>query len=486
MNASPLRKIIGFILTVVFLIATKGAYGADNKKLLHLSEKEVLKEVLSASHFIRKIKTEKQKNLSRLLEIKYSFSSWKTFSNWTHSKRNNPQIFIFESQKKKTNNWELGLEKSLPYGLSVKSVYSHQSEKKILSDFLKSTKSPNQIYRKNLSLGGSANLNEALAQHWSLKAVQKGKKANEWLYYEKAEELALKSAGQYWKTYFAWMTDIQTKESLKTYRKLVRQINNKKKYNFLNPGERPQILAEYENLKQSADKQEQNYNNEKKALLVFLNKDPEQYEIQFTESKLIPVSDFPKIKIENTRIIKIKNKQIAEQEFQLRGQRVQLFPNLHLSSQGGWIPGSTSADNLSFSRKQSFYEMGLSLNWNIFSKSAYEKVNQTRYQLEESKIDLSVLKQELKNKISSLEKEISIHWTNIHRAKKSNNYRKRAFKELKKSFEQGRVDVFELINTENKLRESEIRKQEVRGEYSMSVLQLLALRDQLVEPYLQP
>ena len=480
------RIFICSALSIIFLATKHTAYGVVSKKQLPLSEKDVLKEVLSSGLFIQKVKIEKQKNLSQLLEKKYSFSSWGAFSNWTHSKRTNPQIFVFESKEDKSRSWTLGLEKKIPYGLSLKSVYSDLSEAQINSDFLNSAKSPEQIYRKNFSLEWSLNLTSALAQHWTLQAIQHGQNANEWLYYERAEELALKAASQYWKTYLTWMTYTQSKEGLKTYRRLVRQINNKKKYDFLNPGERPQILAEYENLKQAVDKQEQHYENEKRALLLFLQKNPDEYEIQFKEEQLSPLPSFPQIEIENTRIIKIKDKQIIEQELKLKTGKTKLFPSIQFAGKGGLIPGSTSPKNLSFSSKSSFYELGVSLNWIMFSKSFYEKVNQEKYMLEESKIDMEILKQELKNKINTLEKEILISYNNVHRARKSNSYQKKAFKELKKSFEQGRVDIFELINTESKLRESEVRKKAALSEYSLFTLQLLALRDQLVENYLKP
>lgn len=472
-------------ITVILLTASGTVFGADKKTLL-LSEKEVLKKVLSSSPFIQKIKLIKQKNLSQLLEKKYSFSNWEAFSTFTHSKSKNPSISVFEGKEQKMKNFNIGLKKNIPYGLSLKSSFSNLNEKKIHSDFLKSTKIPEQIYRRNLNLELNANLTGALAQHWTLKAIQEGQTANEWIYYEKAEGLALKAAGQYWKSYLAWMTYTQTQEGLKTYRRLVRQINNKKKYGFLKPGERPQILAEYENIKQSADKEQQNYENEKKALFLFLKKDPNLHDIQFKEIKLSPPPHFPKINIENTRIIKIKEKQIIEQKLKFKTSRLGLFPSLQFSGKGGFIPGAPSSSKLSFSPKQSFYEFGLSLHWILFSKSSYERVNQEKYNLEENKIDFEISKQEIKNKLSSLKKEILISYKNANRAKKSNDYQKKAFKELQNSFEQGRVDIFELINTESKLRESEIRKKAALSEYSLLILQLLAFRDQLVEDYLTP
>ena len=233
---SKINKFFYFSLFIYFAIASNGLYGASSQKTLLLSEKKILKEVLSSSPFIEKVNLEKQKNLSQLLEQKYSFSRWGAFSNFTQSKRKSPQISVFESKENEIKNFNIGLEKKLPYGLSLKSVYSDFSETQSNSDFLKLAKAPEQIYRKNLSLEFNANFIEGLAQNWALESIQHGQKANEWLYYELAEELALKAASQYWKTYLAWMTYTQTKEGLKIYRRLVRQVNNKKKYSFLKPG----------------------------------------------------------------------------------------------------------------------------------------------------------------------------------------------------------------------------------------------------------
>ena len=453
------------------------------KKTLRLSQKKLLKEALSFSPYMQKIKLTKQKQKSQLLEQKYSFSDWAVFSSWNQSKRKNPQVTAFESKEKEIQNWSLGLEKKMPYGLNISSAYNHLNESQINSDFLKKIQ-PNNIYRKNLSLELKANLTSALGQYWTLAGNQQMQTANDWLYYEQAEQLALQSAGQYWKTYLAHIAYLQAQEGLKTYKKLVRQINNKKKYNFLNPGERPQILAEYQNIQQFTDKQKQTYEKEKKALFLFLKKNPEKYEVVFEEEKPAPPPSFSKIKIEHTRAIKIKDSQISQQKLKLMTQQSLLFPSLQLFGKGGLMPAGISSD-LEFSTKQSFYEIGASLSWPLFSKSLYEKVNQERYQLEENKINFEISKQELKNQLSQLEKEIAVSYKNIERTNKSAGYQKQAFRELQKSFEQGRVDIFELINIENKLRESEIKKKRALSEYSLLTLQLLALKDQLVDDYLK-
>lgn len=478
-----------FLLTLTIVISSltmsETVHGV-NKKNLSLSEKDILKEVLSSSLFIKKIQLIKKKQLARLLEKKYSFSDWETFSSFTQSKRKNPNIAIFQGKESEVNNFSVGLEKKIPYGLSLKPSFSYTNENKTYSDFLKRANVPENIYRENLSLELNANLGSALVQYWSLEAINEGQKINEWLYYEMAEELALKAAGQYWKTYLAWITYTQTNKGLKTYRRLVRQINNKKKYGFLRPGERPQILAEYENIQQASDKAKQKYKNEEKALLLFLKKDPELHNIRFKKASLFPLPRFSKINIEKTRSIKIKKKQINEQELKWKASKIRLYPSLHFSSKGGLIPGASSYEDLAFNSENFFYEIGVSLKWNFFSKSFREKVKIEKYTLEENKTDLKISKQKLRDRLTNLEKEIVTSYKNVQRAKRANSYQKKAFRELQNSFDQGRVDIFELINTENKLRESELRKKSALSEYFLLNLQLLALRDQLVEDYLKP
>ena len=156
--------------TVLFLIMNGITYGVD-KKTLSLSEKDILKEVLSSSLFIEKIKLKKKKQIARLLEKKYSFSDWEAFSSFTQSKRKNPNVFIFQGKENEINNFSVGLEKKIPYGLSLKPAYSYTNENKIYSDFFQKTNAPQNIYRESLSLELNANIGSALVQYWSLEAI---------------------------------------------------------------------------------------------------------------------------------------------------------------------------------------------------------------------------------------------------------------------------------------------------------------------------
>ena len=97
---------------------------------------------------------------------------------------------------------------------------------------------------------------------------------------------------------------------------------------------------------------------------------------------------------------------------------------------------------------------------------------------------MNLQNQELKNQIFLIGNQIEIAHKNIERAKKANEYRKKTFKELRVSFNQGRTDTFQLIQAEKYLRESEVQKAMALSKYSLSLAGFLALRDELIEKYI--
>lgn len=474
---------LGLILAGGLLLFSLNSYSNQKQKNLILSEQDFLKEALSISPYFKKIKLENQKRSSQILQAKYALSNWSFISNWNQTEKKNPTIDSFLSQESQTKNWNLALQKKIPYGLSLSSSYANISEKSVNASFLKQFK-PESIYRKNLNLELKANLTESISHFWLINSWNQSINVNKLSYQEQLEDLAIKALKQYWTAYNAWVNLKQTKESLKTYRKLVLQTDNKIKYNFLQPGERPQILAEYQNIQKLKDIAKQNYEKEEKALLIFLKKNPDGYYITFKNQTLKKPPNFSKIQPEQTRIMKIQKKLIQNQKLKLKVQQSSLFPSFELIGRKGWMPADTTP-NLSFSSAPGFYEMGLSLKWIVFSKSFYERVNQEKYQLKENEIEFEISKQELKNNMKLLEEQVKLAYKNITRMKKANNYQKQAFRELKNAFNQGRVDIFQLIQTEKQMRASEVQKINSMGEYSLALASLQALRDELLTKYIK-
>ena len=452
---------------------------------MSLSEEDFLQQVLNSSPYLLKIKATQQKRLSQILEQKYSFFDWGLTSSWKEENQNNSEIDPFLPKEKSSKVWSLALQKQWPYGLQFYSSYLNTAEQNLDTDELFKRFRPSNIYRNRSQLGLKYNLTQSVTHTWLFKSFPLSLSLNDLIHLEKTEELALKALEQYWKTRIAWVSWQKAQEGLKTYKKLVRQIHNKQKYNFLQPGERPQILAEYQNIQKIVDQSQQNYETEKKALLVFLKPKHTFPEWDFKPQKIQAPHKLSKINIEKTRTILIQNQQLEIQKLQLLAQKSSLFPKVEFEGLRGWTPTSKSPQ-LQLVSDLSFYEFGVQFKWVLFSKSAYQKIHQKKYELEENKIDFAIAKHQLKNQIDLLEKQIPLAYKDIERTKKAIQYYKQAFKEIQQSFEQGRVDVFQLIQIEKQVRNSQLEHAVALSQYSLSLAGLLALKDKLLEKYITP
>ena len=455
---------------------------------LSLSQDYVIKRALSSSLHIQKIQLKKQQAISRLEEQKHALYDWKTFAGVQKNQRKNPQTFPFEALEQKDRLFNLGLEKQLPLGFRFKTLYTDFSQDRVNNEVLNRVQAPGFIYKENLSLELNMDLmGNFLGREERILfgMIKAGQTRADWSALETAEQLALKAAQQYWASYRAWVAFQQMKQGLKTYQQMVREIKNKKRYNFLKPGEAPQVFAEYENLKQEVSRKEQLYRDELEGLFVILKIKPEWKSISFQKEKVSAPPVFKPVQSQNTRSMKIIKEQIKEQELQVKKARSAFLPKVQFQSKTGLLSGGNTSDREDlFSQNKYFYELSLNVLYNPFSKSVREKAKLEKYKLEESKIDLEILNQELENLIASLQRRIQVAHTNFLSAEKAGEYQKEAFKELKKSFSQGRADIFDLIRTENKLRESVMRKTALLSEYHLLTMQLKAVSDQLVENYL--
>ena len=453
---------------------------------LSLSQDYILKKVLSTSPYIRKIQLQKSQTLSKLLEQEYSLYDWKIFSTLGKVRNKNPLISPFDAVRETNKTFIAGFNKKLSYGLSVKATYSDFIHNRINNDFLKTIQAPQDIYKSQLSLELNVDLLKNILgyeERMTSNIIEAGRDMANWKYFEAAESLALKAASLYWSAHIAKIIYNQTQKGLKTYNQLVKEIEKKRKYSFLKPGERPQVLAEYENIKQEVSKRKQDYSERLRELFFVLKMPIQPEEMMFKEETLHPPRLTENWNIKNLRPIKTMGRQIEEQNLKVQIAQSQFLPNLRLQGKAGQLTGNRDFEEKSqiFSSPHNFYEISLNLLYSPLSKSRREQLNREKFKLEEKKIDLSLLKREIKDQIESLKSKILISYQNVLSMEKSNYHQKQAFQELKTSFSQGRVDIFELIITENKLRESEIKKTVSLSEYFLLTLQLEALLDRLVE-----
>ena len=451
---------------------------------LTLSQDYVIKRTLSASPHIKKIQLKKSGATAFLEGQRHSLYDWSIISGLQTSQKKPPRTFPFEPSQQTDNSLTFGVEKKLPLGLSFKSLYTDSFSDRKNNDILKRVQAPASIYRESLSLELNMDLLRNILgreEKMTLHLLSIGKNQTEKRAGEAVEELVLKAISRYWSSYRAYIALGQMREGLKTYRQLVRETRDKKKYHFLKPGEAPQVLAEYENLKQEVSLKEQIYKDELKALFVILKTSPKWDSVSFETKAPGTSSPVKPPNGQNIRSLQILQEQIRERELRIKQAQSAFLPTVRLKGKAGLLAGGGALNREElFSGEKYSYELSLNLLYKPFSKTAGEKLKQEKYNLEESKTDLEILKKETENLITSLQERIQTARDNFQSAGVAGKYQQKAFQELKASFSQGRTDVFELIRASAKLRESEIRKAGFLSEYHLLTAQLAALSDRLV------
>ncbi len=473
--------------------AAERAPSAEPAKRVVLSQEYVIKQALSQSRFIARLKARRRQARAELRFQRLAPYSYKLFSSAGHQSKKNLMLSPFESKEEKSRLYSFGLEKKLPFGLSLKSAYSDSFRGSENSRLLRRFQAPGEIYKKKLSLELSIDLLPnffGLEERRFLAQIDSGSRIAEWRHLEEAESLALKAAGQYWKARIARAAYQQADSGLQTYSRLRRQIREKQKKSFLRPGEGPQVFAGYERASQELDQKKQDYQDELCRLFVLLKIQPAPGAAAFAPAE--PEPEAPAAlgpahaeSLESLRPVRILAETVKERELAWKTSRSALWPSLRLQTKAGWLSGGAEPPRSGFlDGRKPFYELSLSFLYPVFSKAAREKSRSEKSGLEEAQISLEIFKAEMGRKISLLNSKIPLSRSSLKRSEKARHHQREAFLELQRAFAQGRTGVFELMRAEGKLREAEVRLEMARSRRALLALERAALLDQLAESYL--
>lgn len=474
-------------VTIISVCVFSGFVIPNDSHTVSLSQEFVLKQVISESPYMQKKRLQKSRALAELLQSQHALYDWRIFSSFKTDRRKNPSLSPFTPLKEQTRSLDVGFEKPLHYGLSFKGVYSDSFNDRKNSSLLRNFHAPELLHSSQMALELNMDLFGNIfgrEERMTLKSLDAGKDITNWEYLEAAENLALRAARAYWSAVMAQTAYRELQKSFKVYEKWVAQTERKQNYGFLKPGERSQALAEYENIKQEVAAKRQNLRDSIKELFLVLKIEALPEKAVFQNENLKPPSPIRSVDLESLRPFKITQKRLQEQKLKVRITKTQALPDLSLKGKVGNLAASRGESRNRWeivSSPYQFYEVSLNFLYRPFSNTWREQVQGEELKLKEMEIDLNLLEREMKDRMDSLEKSLQIGFANVLSAKKSNQYQKTAFKELKKAFLQGRVDIFDLITAEHKLRQSEMTKTLRLSEYFLLNLKRQAFLDQLID-----
>ncbi|MGZ3774747.1 MAG: TolC family protein [Pseudobdellovibrionaceae bacterium] len=297
------------------------------------------------------------------------------------------------------------------------------------------------------------------------------------------QDVVLEAVQQFWNTYVAQETYKEAINSRDRYKTLVEAVKKKTKLGYTNPGDLPQVQAEYETREQKVKSSTTDYQKNLENLLTLLALQPNT-KINFNIPKEVPsVPHLAHKKVEDLRLIRSQKLRAEAAKLSLDAAESLSYPTLKVVGKA-YSSGLSDTIDHSFSELESMrrpkYYVGLKFQYNFGSDSQQETITNRRVtkNLEETRLQRELM--ESKDLEAQVERQAQSNYEITLSTKKQKEFREKAAQELNRSYNQGRTDISILITSLNNFFDSEIQYFKALGDYAISLNRWSAARDELV------
>ncbi len=297
------------------------------------------------------------------------------------------------------------------------------------------------------------------------------------------EQVVLDTIQAFWITYVAQEKFKQAVNSRDRYKTLVDAVRRKTSLGYSNPGDLPQVQAEFEGREQNVKSASVDYLKNLDSLLTLLNLESGA-EVRLEISKSInPVPTLEDKKVEDKRSIRSQKLRVDAAQENLTASKSNSYPSLdfvgNFYSTGQGLSSSDSYSELMGADRPSYYA-GLRLKYNFGADIQNETLINKKLDKELQEAILKRQTLEAKNDESRLKRSVQAYYAIAISAQKQKDFREKAQKELNRSYNQGRTDIQTLITAMNALFSSEVTYVNALGDYSIALNQWAAYRDELI------
>lgn len=297
------------------------------------------------------------------------------------------------------------------------------------------------------------------------------------------EDVVLDAIRQFWNTYVSQESFKEAVASRDRYKKLVDAVRRKTSLGYSNPGDLPQVQAEYEGREQRVKTTSTEYLKNLEDLLTLLDLEPGT-EVKFQIPATIPaVPKLPQKKVEDLRAIRSQKLKVEAAKESLTAAESQSYPTLNFVGKV-YTTGVDETSEGSYSdvvsgTKPKYY-LGFRFLYNFGSDVQNEQIINKKLQkdLESTRLNRQLL--ESQDKELQAERRVQAAYAVVQSSARQKGYREKASQELNRSYNQGRTDISILITAMNNYFDSEIEYLRAMGDYAIALNEWAASRDELI------
>lgn len=457
------------------------------KKTITLNQKSVAELVLKQGYKTKEVNLEFQRYRLDPVKVLANYD-WKALVESGFEKDKQASLLTGTSQSIATYDryqTKASLTKPFTTGTTLGLELSRLSQK-VEFDTLPAQVPPNE---QTLDIAGIT-LEQSLlgnffgvADRGTVNAAELNYKASEITRADKLEDAVLEALRQFWDSYVAQESFREAVNSRDRYQKLVDAVKRKTSLGYSNPGDLPQVQAEFETREQKVKTTSLDYLKNTENLLTLLALDSDT-EIRFEiPTEIPPVPKLPAKKVEELRAIRSQKLKVEAAEQSLKAANSSSYPTLNFVGKaytsGVDETAEGSFSDLSSGNRPKYY-VGLKFQYNFGSGLQEETIINNRLNRDLQNSILSRQLQENTDIETQTERRVQSQYAITLSSLRQKQFREKASQELNRSYAQGRTDISILITAMNNFFDAEVLYLRALGDYAISLNEWASVRDELI------
>lgn len=301
---------------------------------------------------------------------------------------------------------------------------------------------------------------------------------------ENQEQLVVTALQLFWDTYVAKETLRENINARNKYEEVVKSIEEKTRTGFSDPGDLPRARAEYETQKKNVKEASFQYISLMDRLFTMMLLPPRDEIVFDVPVEVPPLPPLTKKEISSLRSVRAAEISATNAELEKRAADLGALPSLSVFGRANYT-GLESLASRSFAdvtaNRYPEYEVGLNLSYNFFSEGTKGNQQLKGVLYEQSLNNLAKTKETEDNHLLETLEKVKARYAVAVSAIESVKFWEQAVKAQERSFKQGRVELSTLFTDYRSYYEAQSVRTKAIGDYHISVNELAAARDVLIE-----
>jgi len=469
----------------IFIFNVNSIAVAATTDTLKISPQFVVQRVLADGRDAKNLEFEEKKLLFPLSQV-LAMYDWQ-FAGKVRYEMDRAQVISGNGNSQdKTTLWNASLNKKIPTGTTFSLGYTRNLQSSIYRANSTNTRSP-YIVLDQADFSVSQDL---LSNFFGIVDRRAEKVARQNIYKaalekrESQESLVLSALQLFWDTYVAKETLRENINARNKYESVVKELEQKTRHGFSNPGDMAKARAEFETQKINVKNAAFSYVNFMDKLLTMMLL-PLDQQVEFDVPVEVP--DLPPLdakEMANLRKIQAAELTAENAAIEKKAADYGALPEIKLIGSLGYTglePQSSQAFAGLTSGTHPIYAIELNVNYRFFSEKVSGEKQQATVLYDQAFNNLLKAKEDEKVNMTGAIEKLQASYAVAKSSILSVKFWEQAIQEQEKSYRQGRLELSQLFQDYSSYFRAQSSRTKAIGDYHIALNQFAATKDMLVQ-----